>query len=248
LLSLANSVRRRCGFMLLVLLLAGCQMKSRWADLKIEALAYVDGRQVKSSTLWRMRSVEGFPPGARIEGSGVALAIPVAPGRYVYGLIRSLLRDDNLASWDAIPTGVDASVDRGGRLRRTRSEKLNFSETHDRVIEAIRGRDLEICLLDERRVHAQDRCLVFVYFTDPRNPATLKLVRPNVEANLDGRRFRLARVTATYREPGEQSMSQVAQLPSFVRKPDGRGFGVLPEGLKIDADRPLTRSDFWSKP
>lgn len=240
----ANLFRHTIAGMLLVLALAGCQLKSRWADLKIDALAYVDGRPVRASTLWRVRSVQVFPPGARIEGSGVALAIPVAPGRYVFGLFRSLLGGDYLASWDAFPTGVDASV----ATRAMRTNGQNFSEIHDDVVEALSGRDVEMCLPEERRVRAQDRCLVFVYFSDPDDPASLTLVRPNVEIDLGGRRFRLERVSATYREPGASSMSQIAHLPPFVRDPDGRGFGVLPEDLEIATDRPLRLSDFWRKP
>jgi len=53
-----------------------------------------------------------------------------------------------------------------------RSGEDNYSGQHDRVIDAMRGRDLEMCLPEERRVHAQDQCLVFVYFADPRDPAS----------------------------------------------------------------------------
>jgi len=56
-----------------------------FGDLKIEALATVDGRPVRGSTLWRVWTMQVFLPGARLEGSGVALTIPVAPGRACTG-------------------------------------------------------------------------------------------------------------------------------------------------------------------
>ncbi len=225
--------------------LAGCAGNSRWADLKVEALAAVDGRPVRASTLWRIRSVQTFPPGARLEGSGVALAIPVAPGRYVYGLLRSLLKDDHLAGWDAFVTGVDAyAVGAGGRIV---SEGDDWSETHDRVVAALRHREVELCSRDDVR-DARDRCLVFVHFADPNDPASLMLIRPHEDHIVAGHRFRIDRVGAKYEAVGGTSRSQVAQLPTFVRDMNNRDFGTLPEDLRIASDRPLNRDDFWRKP
>lgn len=147
-----------------------------------------------------------------------------------------------------LPATVDAIADRGGRLDPTKAKELNYSETHDRVIDALRGRDIEICLPYEGKQRAKTRCLVFVYFSDPNDPATLKFIIPGVNTDLGGRSFRLRRVSVTYREPGERSMSRVAQLPSFVRHPDGRGFGTLPDDLNIAPNRTLTQADFWRKP
>lgn len=218
-------------------------------DFRVDAYASYDGRPVYGSTLWRLRVTQPpwWPFGPGITAEGVALTIPLGGNRYVYGLLRTILADGSVVEWDGFITGLDAFAGQEeSRLGERRGEQGNWGESHSRNIKRITGRNIPVCLSDGHRRAGQDRCLVFVYVGNSDDPATVRMVRPNRATQIDGKRFLLRRVTVTYQKPGQASRSTDAMLPRFVRDEQSIDFGMLPETIEAQYQRPLRRADFTS--
>lgn len=216
---------RLIGLMMAAALSVGCS-RGEWKDLRIDGEATVDGQLVKSNTLWRVRTTDAFPQGARIEMSGVALAIPIAPDQYVYGLVRARIKD-NTYSWDILLSGLNAFVSSEDKRADRRSESArSFSAFNDYTAERMKGRRLRICV--EGGFPGQNRCPLFVFFENPSDPLSMKIIEPGQPVMIAGRRVVITQVTSTYQDVGGTSQSTLGNLPKFVRENDTAVFAPFP--------------------
>ncbi len=227
--------------MMAAALSVGCS-RGEWKDLRIDGEATVDGQLVKSNTLWRIRTTDAFPQGARIEMSGVALAIPVAPDQYVYGLVRARIKD-NTYSWDILPAGLDAFVGSEDSVAGRPSESTrSVSGFREYAAERLKGRRLRICV--EGGFPGQDRCPLFVFFEDPSDPLSMKIIEPGQPVTIAGRRVVITQVTSTYQEVGGISQSTLRNLPTFVRENDTAVFAPFPDYFLHNDHNSVQINDF----
>lgn len=226
-----------------------CQDRAEPTDMRLTVLAHVDGRQVRASTSWLVTMADTFPQGAAIKVKGVALAIPVAPDRYVYGLLRTVI-GDNLYQTDMLAAGLDAVVlDEDGR--RGVASGTSRSDLRDNAIGRLRGREVELCLPKGQGLAGQDRCPVFMFFRNAVDPQSVERVVPGVAYTVDGHRVVIDRVTGTFIAPQGRNYEGLAFLPPYiasstdvVARSTGVKLGKLPAGLMIDGDRQLRTNDF----
>lgn len=226
------------------LLLCACERSSHWANMRMDADATVDGRRVHASTLQRTSFIDNPSSGSKLPVSGVALAIPVAPGRYVYGLFRTIT-GNMLEGWDLLPTGLDAFVsDEDQHLERPAVDDTSRAKYRNYVIERLANRRIPICLPLKTGLAGQDRCPIFAYFENPADPESVKMLRPGETVNIAGHRFRIDRVTLTFEKEGGRSQSTEADLPSFLQGDRDPKLGKLPNRLVVERFRQLYNEDF----
>lgn len=232
---------RLIGLMMAAALSVGCS-RGEWKDLRIDGEATVDGQLVKSNTLWRIRTTDAFPQGARIEMSGVALAIPVAPDHYVYGLVRGRIQDRTF-SWDVLLSGLNAFVGSEDKRADRRSESArSFSAFNDYTAERMKGRRLRICV--EGGFPGQDRCPIFVFFENPSDPLSMKFIEPGQPVTIAGRRVVITQITSTYQDVGGTSLSTLQNLPKFVRENDDAVFAPFPKHFSNNDNASVKIRDF----
>lgn len=229
-------------------LLGACgvpRVSSQWSHLRIDVDASVDGRPVHAHTLWRLRYIDGFPEGiSSIPVSGYALALPVSPGRYVYGLFRMTFQGPNLGSWDLLATGLDNFLFEEDYLRhRPMVSQRSMAKAHDYATSALEGRRITICQKFGETNAGQDSCPVFVYFADPRDPQSVRMIAPQKFTDIGGHRVVIHRVQLSYQRTGEPAKDD-SLLPPFLRGGQQPDLGSLPEGLSPADSRKLRVDDF----
>lgn len=235
---------RLAAFGALTLLSASCGGRSRSTDILFEATASVDGKEVRASTVWRVRTSDVFPQGAAISVRGEALAIPVSDGQWVYGLFRVL--DANvLGSWPLMLPSVGNAGDAPDRDRASPAQGADTpSSQFDNLIRHLAGRRTEICVpIPHPNQAPSNPCPIFAYFENPADYRYPQIALPREGRRINGHSFRIEHVFVTMGDFNRSAKSVI--LPPFVKPGSNQTFGKLPGDIKPILDTNLTTSDFW---
>jgi hypothetical protein len=231
--------------MILGALLSGsCSHSSGPIGLRLDATAIVDGREVRASTLWTYETASAFPQGIQISVKGVALAIPIAKGRSVYGIFR-VLDGHILRSWDEIPLQLTSYAIQEGKM----SGKDDISQGSPRgrlrySVKRLVDRKLEICRSATDGKPEQSICPVFIYFPDPSSSESPMRVSVGTVTGLGVHTIVIRNIYVTYSRKRGYHDSTVANLPTFLKPDKHEVFSRIPGDLTPILDTHLTTSDF----
>jgi len=238
--------RMRLVYSLLIILtpsIVSCSSNDNSSIMMISATTKVDNRVIKAGTPWLITTQDTISGGAASSVRGVALAIPVARGRFIYGIFRTKTKTA-LLSWDRLVTGLDTFIAMK-YPRGNRELQESYSAWHAQVTRSINGQPIPLCITEEYFENGISTCPVFVYFKDPKDLSTVKIINPGKPVSIDGRAVNIIDVSATYLPTGNYNITDKSSIPLAVKNTPNEPLTRLPIDFGLVSSRDLYKRDFW---
>lgn len=243
-----KSMFARMIFALLALLALSACHRSRWVDLRIDAWARVDGRSVHASTILSRRVID-FPPansGAYHQIKGVALALPLTPSDYVYGILRNVDRDGVVGEIEDFLHSIGGSLREHGGARSSDpgpDAPGDPAAWSDYVADRLKGQQVDVCQPHLPLPQPGSACLIFLHLDGDAAPSSLHVIKPYQLTTVGGHDIIIDRVRVTYDATDRTVNSSITTLPLSVQ--NGRApFGTLPPELQTFGNQNLRMRDF----